>query len=294
MDSIAYVNGVYSPIEDAKISIMDRGYYFGDGIYDVVLFFNHKPFALEDHLNRFEYSCEQMGLECPYTRERLAALLCEACEKVDGDELMVYFQLTRGIAPRAHVYPDKRVPGSFVLTVRPHAFDENAHKNGMRANAYEDIRWGRCDIKTLNLIPNTHYTQRAKEEGADAALFVRDGYVTEFTAMSAFIVKDGVCLTHPQTHDILVGTTRKHIIELCGELNIPVVERAFTLEEAYAADELFATSVANRPTAMVSLDGRAIGTGKVGPVVRALERAYQARVIAQCGKTYFDDAVFGN
>lgn len=288
MKSIAYVNGVYSPVEEAKISILDRGYYFGDGVYDVVLFFNHKPFALEDHLNRFEYSCREMSIASPYTRRDLAAILQEGCDKVEGEEQIVYFQLTRGIAPRTHTYPDKRVKGSFMMTVHPHAFDPRAFEQGLRVKSYPDIRWGRCDIKTLNLIPNTMYTQRAQDEGVDEALFVRDGHVTEFAARSAFMVKGGVVITHPQDHEVLVGTTRNHVVSLCGELGIPVQERLYTLEEAYAADEFFTTSVVDRPSGVVEIDGHRIGDGQVGPMVKRLRQAYHRRVTAQCGSTYFD------
>lgn len=288
MKSIAYLNGVYAPIEETKVSILDRGYYFGDGVYDVVLFFNHKPFALEDHLDRFEYSCREMGIVIPYTREELAAILQEACDKVEGDELLVYFQLTRGIAPRTHTYPDASVKASFMLTVNQHTFDPKAFEQGLRVKSYPDIRWGRCDIKTLNLIPNTMYTQRAHDEGVDEALMVRDGHVTEFTARSAFMVKDGVVITHPQDHEVLIGTTRNHVVSLCHELGIPVEERLYTLEEAYAADEFMTTSVVDRPSSVVEIDGHVIGDGKIGPMVRRLRQAYHKRVVEQCGKTYFD------
>lgn len=288
MNSIAFVNGVYSPIEEAKVSILDRGYYFGDGVYDVVLFFNHKPFAMDDHLNRFEYSCREMGITSPYTRGELAAILQEACDKVEGEEHCVYFQLTRGIAPRTHTYPEKHVKGSFMLTVNRHAFDPETFEKGMRVKSYPDIRWGRCDIKTLNLIPNTMYNQRAKDDGVDEAIFVRDGHVTEFTCRSAFMVKDGVVITHPQDHEVLVGTTRNHVVALCRELGIPVEERLYTLEEAYAADEFFATSVVDRPSSVVEIDGHVIGDGQVGRVVKRLRRAYHQRVLDQCGPTYFD------
>lgn len=286
--SIAFVNGVFSPIDEAKISIDDRGYYFGDGVYEVICVFNHIPFALEDHLNRLAYSMEEMGLTCPYDRDQLTALIDEACAMVEGDELLVYFQLTRGIAPRKHTYPAVGTPGSFMMTVKQHVFSDAALKSGISAKTYEDIRWGRCDIKTLNLIPNTMYTQRALTDGVDSALFVKDGMVTEFTAMSAFMVKSGTVYTHPQTHEILVGTTRRHVIDLLAEMGIPLVERAFSLGEAYAADELFCTSVIDRPTAVISLDGNMIGDGKVGPVVKKLQVAYQKKIIGECGATYFD------
>lgn len=291
--SIAFLNGAFMPIEEAKVPILDRGFYFGDGVYDVVMAFNHKPFALDDHLDRFAYSTREMELSCPYGRDELARLIAEGLSQVEGDELMVYFQLTRGAAPRRHLFPDKGTPGTFVMTVRPHAFDARLYREGLRSKLFDDMRWGRCDIKTLNLIPNTYCMQKAAEAGCDDAIFVKDGYVTECASSTMYIVQGGVLRTHPLTHAILPGTTRKHILQLAHELSIPVEERAFTVEELFAADEVLSSNVAQRPTPVVSVDGRTIADGKMGPVTRALQRAYHARVVAACGPTYFDAHIDG-
>ncbi len=286
--SIAFCNGAFLPIEEASISIMDRGFYFGDGVYDVVMAFNHIPFALDDHLDRFAYSARELEIDCPYDRDVLARLIQEGISQVEGDELIVYFQLTRGAAPRRHAFPPSGTPPTFMMTVRPHRFGERDCVQGLRSKLFDDIRWGRCDIKTLNLIPNTFFMQKALEQGYDDALFAREGLVTECAASTMYIVKDGVLRTHPLTHAILPGTTRKHILQLASQLALSVEERAFTTEELFSADEAFCSDVTHRPAPVVSVDDRPIADGRPGPVTRALQRAYHARVVAACGPTYFD------
>lgn len=290
-ESIAFLNGTFLPIEEAKVPILDRGFYFGDGVYDVVMAFNHVPFALGDHLDRFENSARQLEIECPYDRDVLARLIEEGISQVEGDELIVYFQLTRGAAPRRHAFPPKGTPATFVMTVRPHSFSARDYQEGLRSALFEDFRWGRCDIKTLNLIPNTYCMQKAAEAGCDDAIFARGGLVTECAASTMYAVRGGTILTHPLTCEILPGTTRKHILELAQALSIPVEERAFTTEELFTADEAFCSDVTHRPAPVVSVDGRPIADGRPGPVTRALQRTYHERLVAACGSTYFDEYI---
>ena len=284
MHSIAYLNGQFMPIEEARVPVDDRGYIFGDGIYEVVMAFYRQPFAMDDHLQRWTRSLAALRLTCPYTPAQLQDIIREAIARVEGDELLVYFQLTRGVSPRMHTFPPEGTPGTFLLTVRPHAHDARAYALGDDAVLAEDIRWHRCDIKSLNLIPNVMALQQAAERGCTQAIFHRGDIVTECGSSNAYIVQGGRILTHPLTQGILGGTTRAHILALAAGLGMPVEERAFTVDALYAADEAFSSSVAARPVAIVRVEGRAIGTGKPGPVVRALQAGYRGLIAAQCGR----------
>ena len=284
MHSIAFWEGRFMPIEEARVPVDDRGYVFGDGIYEVVMAFHRQPFAMDDHLARWERSRDAMRLSCPYTAAQISELIHQAIAQVEGDELLAYFQVTRGISPRNHPFPPAGTPGSFLLTVRPHAHDVRAYEQGDTAVLVEDVRWHRCDIKSLNLIPNVMALQQAVERGCTQAIFHRGDVVTECGSSNVYIVRDGRILTHPLTCNILGGTTRAHILSLAQALGMPVEERPFTVAELYAADEAFSSSVAARPVSIVRVEDRPIGEGVPGPAVRALQGAYRTLVKAQCGK----------
>lgn len=282
MQRLAFFEGAFLPMEQVRVSADDRGYYFGDGVYEVVMGFRGQPFGLAAHLRRWAYSVGELRLRSPYTTEEIEKIIREALLRVPAPQVLVYFQLTRGVFPRVHSFPPADVPGTFLLTAQPFADDMIGREEGMRGHLTEDIRWRRCDIKSLNLLPNTLATQEALDAGAQAPIFVRDGIVTECGSANLFIVKDGKLRTHPLGHAILPGTTRADILRLAGTLGIPCEETPFGVDALESAEEVFCTSVATRPHGIVEIDGRPVGDGQPGPITLSLQRAYDDLVLSEC------------
>lgn len=282
MQSIAYLNGVFAPIEETMVSIDDRGFIFGDGVYEALLAFNHVPFGMQEHIDRFFNSLKLLEIAPPYTKEELAAIIQDAIDRVQGDCLLVYFQATRGTSPRAHIYP-AGVTSNFMLTVRQGSDMSSHMKNGGCAILLEDTRWKYCNIKTINLIPAVMATQRAHEAGCIEAILQRDGFITEGASSNIFVVHKGVLRTAPLSNQLLPGITRAHVLELAADLKIPLEQVRVAVQELAAADEVFATSVSKRVVPLVQIDGKPVGDGTVGPVSRRLQQAYQRKVDGVCG-----------
>lgn len=270
--------------EAGVVSIADRGYQFGDGIYEVIRVLNGKLFTEKEHMDRFYSSAEKMELVMPYTREKLTGLiydLIKANNVVDGH---VYFQLTRGNQdPRNHAFNDD-AEGIITGQTKTYPRDLKMLEEGVTAITADDIRWLRCDIKTLNLIGNCMAKTKAQRVGAEEAILHRDGTVTECSSSSLLIVKDGVVKTHPLTNLILPGITRIVIMEAIAAANIPVVEEAFSLEELFAADEVMLASTGHDATPIIAIDGKKVGDGKRGPVTAEIQRYYDFRIEKECGK----------
>ncbi len=283
MREIAFVDGKFLQVAEATTSIDDRGYVFGDGVYEALMAFGGVPFALQEHLVRLDRSCRELSIVCPYTHAQITDIVHEALAQVEGESLLVYFQVTRGVSPRAHPFPPAGTRGVFMLTVRPYGYDIHGYEVGDDAILYEDIRWHRCDVKSLNLIPNVLALQKAVEQGCTQAIFHRGEFVTECGSANMYIVQQGRIVTHPLTNDVLPGITRAHLLEMAATQGIPVEERCFTVAELFAADEAFSSSVGRRPTPVIRVDGRPIAEGKPGPITRALQAAYWARIESDCG-----------
>ncbi len=256
MKNLAYYNGNITAIEDMMIPANDRGFYFGDGIYEVAMVFHHRIFALEDHLERMFNSASMLRIQLPYTKEEVGALLSELILKVESPCQFLYWQVTRGTSPRNHLFPEQ-VPSNLYVYSKPWNGVETSDE--YRLISVLDTRFFHCNIKTLNLIPNIMAAQKAKEAGCQEAVFVRDGYVTEGSHSNVSIIKDGVFITHPLDCLILPGTERKHMIRYCEEFGIPVEEKAFTLEELAAADEIIISSTSHPSMRAMELDGRPVG-----------------------------------
>ena len=261
MKNLAYYNGRITSIEDMMIPANDRGFYFGDGIYEVAMVFNHKIFALEDHLDRMANSAALVRIELPAAKEEIGHLLEELALKVESPCQFLYWQITRASSPRNHLFPE-----------------------GVASNLYEyrlmtveDTRFLHCNIKTLNLLPNVMAAQKAKEAGCSEAVFVRDGYVTEGSHSNISMIKDGVFVTHPLDHLILPGTERNHMIRYCAELGILVEERAFTVEELAEADEIIVSSTSHPSMRAMELDGKAVGM-KNPELVKKLRDKYMEEI----------------
>lgn len=258
MKNLAYYNGRITAIDDMMIPANDRGFYFGDGIYEVAMVFNRRIFALEDHLERMANSAAMVRIELPAPKEEIGRLLTELTEKVESPHQFLYWQITRGTSPRNHLFPDeKTVPSNLYVYSKPWKGVEMSDE--YRLISVEDTRFLHCNIKTLNLLPNVMAAQKAREAGCSEAIFVRDGYVTEGSHSNISMIKDGVFVTHPLDNRILPGTERKHMLRYCEELGIPSAERAFTLQELAEADEIIVSSTSHPSMRAMELDGRAVG-----------------------------------
>lgn len=257
MKDLAYYNGKITRIDDMMIPANDRGFYFGDGIYEAGMVFDYKIFALQDHLDRMFNSADMLRIKLPYTKEEVGALLSELVLKLESSCQFLYWQVTRGTSPRNHLFPGEEVSSNLYIYSKP--WNGVQMSDEYRLISIPDTRFYHCNIKTLNLIPNVMAAQQASEAGCNETVFVRDGYVTECSHSNISMVKDGIFITHPLDNLILPGTERKHIIRYCGELGIPVEERAFTLEELYTADEILVTSTSHPSMRAMELNKKSVG-----------------------------------
>jgi D-alanine transaminase len=278
-----YLNGQYMNAEDAKIPVLDRGFIFGDGVYEVWRVVEGRLFEHARHERRLKNGLKT--IEIPMADRDVEALHGVAERLLRDNDLTrgegtFYVEVTRGAAPRTHAYPPKgTAPTVFGMVSRfevPHA----AREAGAKAVTERDVRWLRCDVKTVQLLPNCMAKQKAQIAGALEAIFVRDSIVTEGTHTSVLGVKDGTLVTHPLGELILPSVTRELVLEIAREQGVPVSERPFTAKELFAMDELFVSGTTTDVTPIVEVDGRKIGSGKPGPVSKQLYAGLQARLYA--------------
>jgi D-alanine transaminase len=278
------LNGELLERSEASIDIEDRGYQFGDGVYEVIRVYNGKLFTEEEHLNRLWASAGSIGIEIPYSKEELQKQLKLLIEKDQLDTGTIYLQFTRGISPRKHPFPANGVTPTFVAYTREVGRPVEKLQSGVKAIITDDIRWLRCDIKSLNLLGNLLANQKAAEAGCDEAVLHREGRVTEGSHSNISIVKEGKVYTHPANHFILNGISRRVMIEICKREAISVVEESFTIEELSQADEIFLTGTTVEVMPVVELAGKSIGDGKPGPLTRKLQAWFKNEIELQCGK----------
>jgi D-alanine transaminase len=279
MSELAYLNGKVMPIADAMVPAEDRGYNFGDAVYEFVASYNGRLFCLEAHIDRLERSMRELAfapLDRGTVKDAIVTLFRQAAIARAG----IYIQVSRGVAPRDHAYPAPATPLQFFMTVRPvHEKPPEMRANGAAAITVTDIRWGRCDIKTVQLLPNCMAKQQALKAGAFDAIFVsRDGIVREGTSSNLFIACNGRLVTHPLTERILPGITRQVILAICREERIEVEERFYDRRELASADEVFLTGTITEVLPVTRIDGRAVGDGRVGPLARRLYQCLRARI----------------
>ena len=278
MSRIAYVNGRYLPMRAAKVHVEDRGYQFGDGVYEVCEVRGGRLIDERRHLDRLKRSLAELRIRLPMSPAALGIVLREVIAKNRIGYGIVYLQVTRGVARRDHAFPVPEVRPSVVVTARAlnSARNEALAAAGIAVISVPDNRWGRVDIKTIALLPNVLARQAAIERGARDAWFVdKDGTVTEGASSNAWIVTQaGTIVTRPADDAILRGITRTVVLEAIKALGLALEERAFTLEEAYAAREAFVTAASQIVLPVVRIDGHPIGDGKPGPVATALRREF--------------------
>lgn len=275
MSRIVFLNGSFLPIEEAKVPFMDRGFLFGDGVYEGVGMLDGRLIDNEAHLERLERSLGEVRIANPYSRAEWTALQEELARRNGMTEGFIYFQVTRGVAERDFFFPENAKPTVAMFTQAKAIANAPAAEKGIAVVTVPDLRWQRRDIKSINLLAQVLAKQAAKEAGAQEAWLVEDGFVTEGGSSSAFIVtKAGSIVVRPLSQAILPGITRKSLLRLSQESGIVLEERRFTVEEAYEAGEAFLTSASNFVLPVVSIDGRPVADGRPGPLTTRLRQLY--------------------
>lgn len=274
MSRIVFVNGSYLPLEEAKLPIMDRGFLFADGIYEVSAVVNGKLVDNEAHLARLDRSLKKIDVANPHTTAEWVAIEKELISRNDLKEGSVYMQVTRGVAERDFVF-DKNLKPTVVAFTQPKNLINNPKaQTGGTAISMPDLRWKRRDIKSIGLLGQVLAKQAAAEAGAVEALMIEDGYVTEGGSSTVFIIVGNRVVTRPLSNAVLPGITREALLKLAQEKDLVVEERLFTVEEAIKADEVFITSATSFVMPIVAIDGKQVGTGKVGPLASRLRTLY--------------------
>ncbi|MBM3519707.1 MAG: D-amino-acid transaminase [Alphaproteobacteria bacterium] len=281
MSRTVYVNGAYLPEEEGKISIFDRGFLFADGVYELTAVVGGRLVDYDPHMERLERSLSELRLAWPCSKDELRAMHLELVRRNELSEGIVYMQVTRGAADRDFKFP-KEVRSTLIAFTQVSAIVDNPNaRTGIKVVTVPDLRWKRRDIKTVMLLAPSLGKQEAYECGAQEAWMVEEGFVTEGTSSNAYIVKDGKVITRGLSNSILAGCTRRSLFRLAGERGIVIEERAFTPEEAYGADEAFLTSASQFVIPIVEIDGKRIGGGQPGPVVRRLRELFLAAAQSQ-------------
>ena len=277
-DQLVYLNGELTPLSEARIPVLDRGFIFGDGVYEVIPLYRRQPFRAKQHMTRLFRSLDEIRIPNPHTEEEWMALIDKVAQAFPEDNQLVYMQVTRGVARRAHAFPKDVQPTVFIMTgplVQPTA---EQRAQGVPCVTQEDRRWLNCHIKSISLLGNVLAAQLAAEEGAVEVIQFRDGHLTEGAAANVWIVKDGKLLAPPKDHLILEGIRYGLIEELCAATGIPFEAKRITREEVMGADEVLLSSASKEVLAVSTIDGHAVGDGRPGPVCHRLHQAYRALI----------------
>jgi D-alanine transaminase len=281
-----FLNGKLLPIEQASVSVLDRGFIFGDGVYELVPVYSRVPFRLDEHLTRLERSLGEAKIRNPYTRAQWRSNIYQVIDAQTFDDQGVYFQVTRGVAKRDHAFPKSLEPTVFMMSNPLVSPPQAQVDKGGAAVSATDNRWLRCDIKSISLIGNCLLRQMSAEAGAVETILFRDGKLTEASASNVFIVKRGVIHSPPKSNLILPGITYDVVSELARANNLPIEFRDVAEAEVRAADEIWVTSSSKEVLAIVELDGKPVGDGRPGPVFRRMHQLYQEfkQTVMRAGK----------
>ena len=278
MPELAYVNGVFGPPADAMVSIEDRGFQFGDGIYEVIVAYDGRLFLLEPHMRRLRRSAAGIGLDFDFDANPLAPIIADGLRRSGLDDALVYVQLTRGVAPRSDAIPEGLTP-TVVMTFKPlPAVPEELRQRGARVMTTLDTRWRNCYIKTITRLPNLLAYNEALRRGYDDAVFVtQTGQVRECTSSNVFIAQGDRLVTPPRTESVLHGVTQEFLVDCAVAISLKTEERAFDVESLLAADEVFMSGTTVEVLAITAVDDKPIGTGLVGPISQRLYREFKRR-----------------
>ena len=274
---IVYLNGSFVPLPDAKVSVLDRGFIFGDGVYELVPVYAREPFRLPHHLARLQRSLDGIGLSNPHTNAQWEAILRDLVARQPFADQGVYFQVTRGAAKRDHTFPQGVPPTVFMMSNPLATPSPEQVERGVAVVTAEDNRWHRCDLKTISLLGNVLMRQFAAERGAVETVMFRDGFLTEASASNVLVVIGGTIVVPPKDNLILPGITYDAAVEFAGEAGVPVVTRPVPKAEALTADEMWLTSSTKEVLAVTTVDGKPFAGGTPGPVFRRIWDVFQKR-----------------
>jgi len=263
------------PLEEARVPVLDRGFIFGDGVYEVIPAYSRKPFRLKEHLKRLQTSLDSIRLNNPHSDAQWVELLAQLVTQNQGEDQYIYLHITRGVAKRDHAFPKQAQPTVFIMSTPLQTTPPELLKTGVAAITAQDNRWLRCDMKTISLLPNVLLRQMAVDGGAGETVLVRDGLLTEGAASNIFVVKNGVVLAPPKNHLILPGITYDVVLELAAAHSIPHQVRAVSESEVRTAQELWMTSSGKEVLAITTLDNQPVGDGKPGKLFWRMHELYQ-------------------
>ena len=272
---VVFLNGKFLPIDEARVPVLDRGFIFGDGIYELVPVYSRVPFRLDEHLERLERSLAAVGMRNPYGRAEWRDVILQLIAKQPFEDQGVYLQVTRGVAKRDHAFPKDAAPTVFLMSNPLVCPPQELVERGAAAVSAIDFRWQRCDVKSISLIGNCLLRQVSAEAGAAETILFRDGKLTEASASNVFVVRRGVILSPPKSTLILPGITYDVVAELAQAGGLPLEFRELSEAEVRGADELWVTSSSKEVLAIVTLDGKPVGEGRPGPVFRRMYALYQ-------------------
>ncbi len=275
MNEIVYLNGDFMPLENARIPVLDRGFIFGDGVYEVIPAYSRHPFRLPEHLARLQRSLDAIRLEPPLADAEWTRLVHQLIERNAAEDQAVYLQVTRGVAKRDHAFPKGVPPTVFMMSNPLLTPSRELVERGGAAITATDFRWLRCDVKVISLLGNCLLRQRSVDAGAEEVVMFRDGYLTEGSSSNIFAVRGGVLLAPPKNHLVLPGITYDVVLELAAANKVPIELREVSEDEVRRADELWLSSSSKEVLAVTTLDGHPVGDGKPGPVFKQIHRAFQ-------------------
>jgi D-alanine transaminase len=284
-DVFCYLNGEYTPLAEAKISVMDRGFIFGDGAYEMLPVYGRLLFRFENHMDRFERSLAKLRIASPMLRAEWLEIARKLISKVDAEDQWVYLQVTRGVAPRNHVMPSHITPTLFAYSISAKLISADERHHGVACISARDFRWERGDIKSTSLLGNVLARQISADQGAAETILLRDGFLTEASASNVWIVKEGALLGPPKSEHVLDGIRIELLKELCEELGLGYKLRPISEADLFAADEIILSSATKEVLPVTTLDHQAVGhgalRGKPGPVYARLYEAYQRAKLLQ-------------
>lgn len=275
-------NGHIVDREKAIIHIEDRGFQFGDGVYEVIRIYNGKPFTLKEHIDRLYASAQKIYMEIPYSKQEITDLIINLLEQENASTCNLYLQISRGVVPRNHVIPETASP-TLIGYLMPGTRPVDLMKTGGKAVITEDLRWHYCDIKSISLLGAVLAKKKATDAGCLEAILHRDGIITEGSSTNIWMVQNGKLFTHPANQFILNGITRQKVISLLDFNQLPYEETGFTVEQLQNADELFLTSTTMEIIPIVEVDGVKIGNGTPGDVTRKLQTLFEQEIEHECG-----------
>lgn len=276
MTGIVFLNNRFIPEEEATVSVNDRGFMFADGTYDVMRSIHGILFHGDEHFQRLEYCLKELEIQqvnLEEIRKNIYSLL--KLNNLQSEQASVYIQITRGVYPRTHTFPEHEIRPTIYLSVKKFIPYSKEFLTGVKCITSEDIRWQRCDLKTIGLTANIMAVEKAKRAGAYETIFIRNGLVTEATHSSVFGVLNGIVMTHPKNNHILAGISRDIVIDLCKKNNIPVEEKAIESKQLKYLDELMVVGTSTEIMPVIKLDDFIIGNGKPGPISRLLHASFR-------------------